>query len=96
MLQHFVFLKYQPNTKVEHIQHFKNKMLALKASIGELVEIEVGLDELHDARSWDVVLVMQFQTVDDLRAYQKHPEHQSVMKFNDPFVADIASVDFNK
>jgi len=29
-----------------------------------------------------------------LRRYQQHPEHRAVMQFNDPQVAQIASVDF--
>jgi hypothetical protein len=29
-----------------------------------------------------------------LRSYQQHPEHQKVMAFNQPFVAAVASVDF--
>jgi hypothetical protein len=31
-----------------------------------------------------------------LRSYQQHPEHQKVMAFNQPFVADVASVDFEQ
>ena len=49
---------------------------------------------LHDARSWDLVLIMAFDSVDALRAYQAHPEHVALMHFNDRFVRDVASVDF--
>jgi hypothetical protein len=38
---------------------------------------------------------MRFASVDALRRYQQHPEHQKVMAFNQPFVADVASVDFH-
>jgi len=37
---------------------------------------------------------MQFQSISALRGYQQHPEHRAVMQFNDPQVAQIASVDF--
>jgi len=39
-------------------------------------------------------LIMQFQSISALRGYQQHPEHRAVMQFNDPQVAQIASVDF--
>jgi hypothetical protein len=51
---------------------------------------------IHDARSWDLVLIMAFASAEALRAYQRHPDHLAVMAFNDPFVANIASVDFTQ
>ena len=94
MLQHYVFLKYLEGTSGAHVESFCARMLALRRSIPEIRHLEVGRDELHDARSWDLVLIMRFESVDALRAYQKHPEHVAVMAFNDPFVANVASVDF--
>jgi hypothetical protein len=70
-------------------------MLALRSVIGEIDCLEIGRDELHDARSWDLVLIMEFASVAALRAYQRHPQHLAVMAFNDPFVAQVASVDFH-
>jgi hypothetical protein len=94
MLQHYVFLKYREGTPDEHVTAFCTRMLALRDVIGEIVHLEIGRDELHDARSWDVALVMAFGSVDALRAYQRHPRHLAVMAFNEPFVANVASVDF--
>lgn len=94
MLRHYVFLRYRPGTTDEHITAFCERMHALRGSIEEIRHLEIGRDELHDARSWDVVLIMAFDSVDALRAYQRHPAHRAVMAFNDPFVADVASVDF--
>jgi hypothetical protein len=96
MLQHYVFLRYREGTSDEHITSFCERMLALRGTIGEIRHLEIGRDELRDARSWDVVLIMAFDSVDALRAYQRHAEHQALMAFNDPFVADVASVDFTR
>ncbi len=70
-------------------------MLALRISIPGIEYLEIGRDILHDARSWDPILIMRFASVDALRHYQQHPEHQKVMAFNQPFVAGVASVDFH-
>lgn len=94
MLRHYVFLRYRPGTSDEHIAAFCERMLTLRDSIAEIRRLEIGRDELGDARSWDVVLIMAFDSVDALRAYQGHPAHRAVMAFNDPFVADVGSVDF--
>jgi hypothetical protein len=94
MLQHYVFLKYRNGTTDDHVEAFCERMLALRGTIGEIQHLEIGRDELHEARSWDLVLIMQFASPEALRAYQRHPDHLAVMGFNDPFVADVASVDF--
>jgi hypothetical protein len=94
MLQHYVFLKYREETSDERIAAFCEGMLALRGAIGEIRHLEIGRDELHEARSWDLVLIMEFASVAALRAYQRHPRHLALMAFNDPFVENVASVDF--
>jgi stress responsive alpha/beta barrel protein len=96
VLQHYVFLKFKEETPELHIQTFSKKMLALKQIIEEIEFLEVGIDELHEERSWDLVLNMVFQSVETLRIYQKHPEHIAVMQFNAPFVENVGSVDFSR
>ena len=96
MLQHYVLLKYRDGTADGHITDFCERMFALRGTIGEIQHLEIGRDELHDARSWDLVLIMEFASAEALRAYQRHHEHVAVMAFNDPFVANVASVDFTR
>jgi hypothetical protein len=94
MLHHYVSIKYREGTPSEHVEAFCARMLALPSKVDGIERLEIGRDQLHDARSWDLILIMQFQSVSALRAYQQHPEHRAVMQFNDPQVAQIASVDF--
>ena len=94
MLQHYVLIRYEKSVSDEHIQEFCKRMLALRNSIAGIEHLEIGRDILHDARSWDLILIMRFASVHVLRSYQQHPEHQRVMAFNQQFVANVASVDF--
>ena len=94
MLQHYIVIKYQKGTSDVHIAEFCRRMLDLRASIAVIQHLEIGRDILHDDRSWDLILMMRFASTSDLRHYQQHPEHQKVMAFNQPFVANVASVDF--
>ena len=94
MLQHYVLIRYEKNVSDEHIEEFCRRMLALRTSIPGIGHLKIGRDILHDARSWHLILIMRFASVDALRNYQQHPEHQELMAFNQPFVADVASVDF--
>lgn len=94
MLRHFVFIKYTPGTSDAHIDEFLRMTRALPASIPTVRDLEVGRDVLRGARSWDVMLAMRFESLDELREYQVHPAHRALMAFNDPQVADVGSVDF--
>ena len=94
MLRHYVFLKYRDGTSDDHVAAFCERLLALRGTIEGIEHLEIGRDELHDARSWDMVLIMQFASLDALRAYQRHPQHLAVMAFNAPFVTGLGSVDF--
>ena len=94
MLQHYVLIRYDKNAGDERIVEFCRRMLALRTAIAGIEYLEIGRDILHDARSWDLILIMRFGSVEELRSYQQHPEHQKVMAFNQPFVADVASVDY--
>ncbi|BFM51391.1 Dabb family protein [Marinomonas sp. THO17] len=96
MLQHYVFIKYQDNVPGAHINSFIEKMQALRHSIVEIKALHIGRDELKENRSWDLILDMQFDSLEDLRHYQSHPEHQAAMAFNSPHVADVGAIDFHK
>lgn len=94
MLQHYVFIKLQPGTAAAHIDEFERRMLALRDVVPGIAQLEIGRDVLHDARSWDLLLIMRFADVAALRSYQQHPAHVAVMEFNQPQVAAVGSIDF--
>ncbi|MEP7354791.1 MAG: Dabb family protein [Acidobacteriota bacterium] len=94
MLQHYILIKFKQGTSDEHIGEFCSRLLALRTIISSIQHLEIGRDILHDARSWDLILIMRFASTEALRSYQQHPEHLGLMAFNQPSVADVASVDF--
>jgi hypothetical protein len=96
MLQHYILIKFKKGTSDAHIGEFCGKMLALRTTISSIEHLEIGRDILHDARSWDLILIMRFASKEALRSYQQHPDHQSLMAFNQLSLADVASVDFEE
>lgn len=96
MLQHYILIKFKNGTSEEHIREFCRRMLALRTAIPSIGHLEIGRDILRDTRSWDIILIMRFASIEALRNYQQHPDHLQVMAFNGPFVADVASVDFEE
>ena len=94
MLRHYILIKFKTDASREHIEEFCARMLALPTAISSIEHLEIGHDILRDARSWDLILIMRFASTEALRSYQQHPEHLRLMAFNQPFVAEVASVDF--
>jgi CHAD domain-containing protein len=94
MLRHYVFIRYVPGTSEEHVAQFCRRMQALREHIPQIQSLVIGRDMLREARSWDLVLDMRFDSVESLRTYQRHPLHLDVMKFNQPHVQDVGAVDF--
>ncbi len=94
MLTHLVVWKYKdevsPKTREEH----RAKLANLKNVIAEVVDLKVGADALHLARSYDTGLVATFKNLEDLDAYTIHPIHQEVANLGKEIAAHVVSVDF--
>jgi hypothetical protein len=54
------------------------------------VAADLGLIEGH----WDVVLVSEHDSTDDLEAYQAHPAHRDAVAWVSTVVSDRATVDY--
>ena len=89
MLQHYILIKFSKGASGDHIAEFCRRMLALRTTIPSIEHLEIGRDITHDARSWDLILIMRFASTEALRSYQQHPEHLRLMAFNQPSVADV-------
>lgn len=74
MFTHIVFFKLKEATR-ENIEKVANILRAMEGKIPQLKEIEVGVDELHTERSYDVALITRFESLEDMDAYQIHPYH---------------------
>lgn len=93
MLTHTVMFKLKDRS-LENVQKTRDVLMGLKGKIPFLLEIEVGMDVLHSERSYDLVLLSKFATLEDQNNYQVHPAHLEVLKYMKTVVESAASVDF--
>lgn len=68
----------------------KERLEGLFGKISELQGIEVGIDEENDTMS----LYSEFNSAEDLAAYQAHPDHRDVVAFVKPLVVGRAVCDY--
>jgi len=62
--------------------------------IDELISLEVHPNVAYEDVNWDVVLVADYASVDDLAAYQVHPAHVAAAAIVRSHVTERASIDF--
>jgi len=74
MITHIVLFKLK-DTSADSIRQAQEKLLSMNGKVDLLRHLEVGLDVVHSARSYDIALYTKFDTLDDLQAYQVHPYH---------------------
>lgn len=67
---------------------------ALPQSIAEIRSLTVGRNIAHPDKNFDLVLIVDVDSLDDLGAYQVHPAHISAGGVIGPRVSARACVDF--
>lgn len=98
MIKHIVMWKLKDYAwgagKTDNIRKMKSLLEALKGEIKEIRKIEVGVNVVQSEAAYDVVLYSEFDSLDALTAYQKHPEHVKVGAFIKEVVIDRRVVDY--
>ena len=82
MIRHVVMWKFKESaegkTRRENMELVRERLLALPALISQIRRLEVGFDTRGTDSSYDVMLLTEFDSMEDLEAYIVHPDHQAV------------------
>ena len=80
MIKHIVMWKFKEG-EYDNMLLFRERLLALKEQIPEIRAMEVGININPSERSFDAVLVSEFDSMEALRAYSVNPLHVAVSEF---------------
>lgn len=98
MIKHIVLWKFldqaEGHTKEENMDIVRDKLKALLPVIPSIRSFEIGKDILHSEMSYDMALIMTFDSMEDLEAYKIHPEHQKVSAYVKKVRSGRVSTDF--
>lgn len=97
MINHVVLFKlkeYSTEEKSKVIAELKTLLEGLKDKIEVVKYLEVGLNYELEAKSYDMVLLSHFETIEDLDEYRVHPEHLKVVKRIGETTVSRAAVDY--
>ena len=68
-------------TREENMQWAKEHLTALIPIIPEIRSMEIGADVGRTEMSYDMVLILTFDSMEALHTYKVHPEHQKVSQY---------------
>ncbi len=80
MIKHIVFFKLEDNS-VEHKKIVQEKIMSMKDKISEIQQIEVGINFANEERAYDLSLISDFNSKEDLQSYCVNPVHIEVIKY---------------
>lgn len=78
----------------ENMMLFRERLLALKGQIPEIRAMEVGVNVNPSERSYDAVLVSEFESLEALKSYSVNPLHKAVSDFCKTIRTSSVSVDY--
>ena len=85
MIQHVVMWKFpdmaEGCTREENMKWVREHLTALVPIIPEIRSMEIGADVGRTDMSYDMVLIMTFDSMEDLHTYKVHPAHQAVSQY---------------
>jgi Stress responsive A/B Barrel Domain len=85
MIKHIVMFKVKESAngadKSQNIRRIKSDLEALPEKIAEIKFFEVGTNFSNAGMAYDLVLISEFESKEDLYSYQKHPDHVKVANF---------------
>lgn len=97
MIRHIVQWKLRAEDaedKAAAVAEIATALEGLVPVIDELISLEVHPNVAYEDVNWDVVLVADYASVDDLAAYQVHPAHVAAAAIVRSHVTERASIDF--
>ncbi|RXZ72568.1 Dabb family protein [Agromyces albus] len=94
MIRHVAVFRFVPSFTAADREHWMSLLRALPSQIPELRSMSVGEDLLAGPNSHELAIVADFDDLDALDAYSRHPAHAEVLSISAPVKVSLATVDF--
>ena len=85
MIKHIVLFKLKKEyaelkNKNQHCHKIVSILETLPSEISEITFFEVGVNFSERESAYDIILISEFETKENLEMYRKHPQHIKVVE----------------
>ena len=98
MVKHIIMWKLydfaEGFSKAENAQRMKQRLEELGRRIPQIQYLEVGINVNNSPDAFDVVMYSEFESLQDLQAYQDHPAHLEFKGFVSGIRSEKRVVDY--
>jgi antibiotic biosynthesis monooxygenase (ABM) superfamily enzyme len=94
MIKHIVAFKLKDTNKEDNLQSLKSKLERLPEVIPGVMNFETGKNISNRSSAYDLVLISEFASLNDLDMYRNHPEHIKVLDIIQQVVDNTVVVDY--
>ena len=92
MIRHIVMWKFKGGTRPQ-MEQFLEGLRGLQGQLPQLKSMEIGVS-CNGENNFDAVLITEFDSMEDLKAYQEDPRHRKVSALCKAIRLERAAVDF--
>lgn len=91
MIKHVYLYKFKNRDDAKKVYE---KLKTMTDHIESIYELEIGIDFTNSAKSYDLIQIAAFRTMDDFKAFTEHPYHEEMRVFLKPYVDSGYKVDY--
>ena len=93
MIVHVVCFKFRDEGDIGRVAEL---LEALPPKVPVIRRLEVGRDVIRSPRSYDLVLTVEVDDLDDLDTYRRHPDHVAVGTVISELTTGVTVVDYER
>ncbi|RAN72397.1 stress protein [Bacillus sp. SRB_336] len=94
MIRHIVMFRWKDSFTPEISKQWTAGLDGMRGNIPGMLALVHGPDILRTEKSWDHVIVADFESREDIAVYNIHPLHEAIKPYSLPNVQQLAYVDF--
>jgi hypothetical protein len=93
MVKHIVFFKLEDNSEANK-QAVKTRIMSMQGKMDYVRHLEVGVNFSQEERAFDLALISDFDTKEDLARYAVDPVHVEVVNYLKSINTQTKAVDY--
>lgn len=98
MIKHIAMFKFKAFESEQEEKNYQERLVkafdGLDKTIPEIKFLQIGFDQLKSDASYDFIVNVDIENLDDLSVYAKHPDHMKAVEVIKEMATDRKVIDY--